>query len=285
MRKTSRPPEKSGNKPRPQAKKGGNKEDKKAGEHWKGGKGRQGAKDGKPQKNYLYGIHAVEAALLNPNRKIQKVYTTPNAAERLDSALGKSNILPIEANPRELDTLLGDQNLVHQGAVAEVSELPTISEDKLLECSKILVLDQITDPHNVGAIIRSAAAFGVDAIVLTRHHTPPLTGIVSKTACGGLDLLNIHLASNLARCLKNLAKSGFAIYGLDSEASESLEDQTFYENVVLVMGAEDKGLRRLTRENCDKVCAIQTSKNNALASLNVSNAAAIALHTVLVNAK
>ncbi len=277
MRKNSPSANKSGTHTKASGKKGQ--------DHWKRGKGGKTVKEGKPQKNYLYGIHALEAALLNPKRKIHKVYTTPHAAERLDAALGKSNILPIEASPKELDSLVGGRDIVHQGAVAEVAELTPISEDKLLDAQKILVLDQITDPHNVGAIIRSAAAFGVEAIVLTRHHTPPLTGIVSKTASGGIDLLDIHLAGNLARCLKNLGKAGFAIYGLDSEATEALEEQSFQNHVVLVMGAEDKGLRRLTRENCDKVCAIQTGKTNSLASLNVSNAAAVALHTVLINTK
>ncbi len=248
------------------------------------GKGGGGNKAGSG-KTYLYGVHALEAGLLNPARKIHKVYTTPRAADRLEVALSKANILPIDVTPQELDSMLGDPNLVHQGAAAEVVEVPFISEDKLLDCQKIMVLDQITDPHNVGAIMRSAAAFGVDAMVMTKHHSPPITGIVSKTACGGVDLLSIHMASNLARCLKTLHKAGFAIYGLDSEAEHRLEDQKFIPNTVLIMGAEDAGLRRLTRENCDMMCTITTGKTNKLASLNVSNAAAVALHTVLVNSE
>ena len=230
--------------------------------------------------NFLYGLHTVEAALRNPNREIIRLQATPNAASKLEQILSVNKIPPEKVDPKDLDKLLGP-DIVHQGVLLEAKPLPLIEIEDLSACSPLLILDQVTDPHNVGAILRSAAAFGVGALMMTQRNSPPLSGSLAKIASGGLEYVPICLVSNLSRALEELAKQGFWLIGLDSEGDECLEDIELKGPISLVLGAEGKGLRRLTREKCHQIAKIKTASN--LASLNVSNAAAIALHSLHIN--
>ncbi|MDX2263751.1 MAG: 23S rRNA (guanosine(2251)-2'-O)-methyltransferase RlmB [Hyphomicrobiales bacterium] len=223
----------------------------------------------------IYGLHAAEAALANPNRPIERVLATANAAQRLSSAIAERGLTPVLVSPKEIDARLGP-SAVHQGVLVEAGPLPGLDVADIAEARLVVALDQITDPHNVGAILRSCSAFGVGGVVMTAHHCPPLSGALAKAASGGLDAAPIVLAANLAQALAELGEMGFWRVGLDSGAESALEAEGFDGPTVIVLGAEDKGLRRLTRERCDRICAITTA--DALRSLNVSNAAAIALH-------
>jgi 23S rRNA (guanosine2251-2'-O)-methyltransferase len=228
----------------------------------------------------LFGIHTVEAALGNPRRRINRLILTDNAARRLAEPIAKRGIAPERSSPRDLDRLLGPDT-VHQGALLETEPLPTPELAELANASAagqgpIVVLDQVTDPHNVGAILRSAAVFGAAGLVMTARHSPPLDGALAKSASGALELVPVALVQNLARALTTLAELGVQRLGLDGEASALIEDQPLTGAIALVLGAEGKGLRQLTRESCDLLCAIAAP--GPIASLNVSNAAAVALH-------
>jgi 23S rRNA (guanosine2251-2'-O)-methyltransferase len=180
--------------------------------------------------------------------------------------------------PKDLDRRLGPDT-VHQGALIETEPLPEPSLEALAEETAgrpLVVLDQVTDPHNVGAILRSAAVFGASALMMTRRHSPPLDGTLAKSASGALEHVPIALVQNLARAMAELKALGFTVIGLDGDAPEPLEALDWPERTALVLGAEGKGLRQLTRESCDRLCRIAT--DGPIASLNVSNAAAVALH-------
>lgn len=228
----------------------------------------------------IFGLHAVEAALKNPARKILSATMTANAARKLEEPLRERGIGPAEASPRELDRLLGPDT-VHQGAllICEPLEEPSLAGivAAAREGKPVVVLDQVTDPHNVGAILRSGAVFGCAGLVMTRRHSPPLNGVLAKSASGGLEHVPVHLVTNLARAIAELKENGIMTIGLEGRATEALHDGLpENEPVAIVLGAEGKGLRQLTSETCDKLCRIETT--GVLASLNVSNAAAIALH-------
>jgi 23S rRNA (guanosine2251-2'-O)-methyltransferase len=223
----------------------------------------------------LYGIRAVEAALANPNRTIGQLLATENAAHRLEAALKARGVKAEDALPKQLDRLLRT-DAVHQGVVLETEPLPPVELEDVRPEGILLVLDQVTDPQNVGAVLRSAAAFGAAGVVLPERHTPPFTGALAKAASGALDIVPIIMIGNLAQALGQLGEAGFSRVGLAEEGAEPLETAALTLPLALVLGAEGKGLRQLTRENCDRLCRISTK--GALASLNVSNAAAIALH-------
>lgn len=230
----------------------------------------------------IFGIHAVEAALANPRRGIRKVYLTDNAERRLQEALSARQLAHERVLPRDLDRRLGPDT-VHQGALIEADQLPEPSLADLAETGAgrpIILLDQVTDPHNVGAILRSAAVFGAAGLVMTRRHSPPLTGALAKSASGALEHVPVALVQNLARVLTELREIGVTVIGLDGDAPERLEDTQWPDHVALVLGAEGKGLRELTRASCDRLCRIAT--DGPIASINVSNAAAIALHLAAV---
>jgi 23S rRNA (guanosine2251-2'-O)-methyltransferase len=165
---------------------------------------------------------------------------------------------------------------VHQGVVLETEPLPTVELADVPPEGILLVLDQVTDPQNVGAVLRSAAAFGAAGVVMPDRHTPPLTGVLAKAASGALDIVPVILVGNLAQALARLGEAGFLRVGLAEEGAEPLEAAMLTLPLALMLGAEGKGLRQLTREHCDRLCRISTK--GALVSLNVSNAAAIALH-------
>lgn len=227
---------------------------------------------------HIYGVHAVEAALANPQRGIRRVHLTDNAERRLRSALAARTIPHERVLPKDLDRRLGPDT-VHQGALAEAEPLPEPTLDALADGAAnrpLLMLDQVTDPHNVGAILRSAAVFGAGGLVMTRRHSPPLDGTLAKSASGALEQVPVALVANLARALAELKELGFTATGLDGEAQVRLEDTALPARTVLVLGAEGRGLRQLTRASCDRL--VRIAGDGPLASLNVSNAAAIALH-------
>jgi 23S rRNA (guanosine2251-2'-O)-methyltransferase len=230
----------------------------------------------------LFGLHAVEAALANPRREVVRLIATENAAHRLAPLIAQRGVRVEPASPRDLDRLLGPDS-VHQGAALEAKQLSSVGLDEVESSGIVVVLDQVTDPHNVGAVLRSAAAFGALGLVLTERHSPPLSGALAKVASGALDLVPIVLVKNLAQALAELGEMGFLRVGLAEEGENALEALSLTKPLALVLGAEGKGLRHLTREHCDLLARISTRET--LASLNVSNAAAIALHWASLNAK
>jgi 23S rRNA (guanosine2251-2'-O)-methyltransferase len=187
----------------------------------------------------------------------------------------QTRIAPEIVRPQDIDRLLSP-DAVHQGLLAEADPLPSPDIEDLAQDGIVLVLDQITDPHNVGAILRSAAAFAVKAIVTTARHSPEATGVLAKAASGALELVPMITVQNLARALNELNDSGFQTVGLDSEGSEDLSNVVLREPLALVLGAEGKGLRQLTRETCSVVARLDMP--GEIKSLNVSNAAVLSLY-------
>jgi 23S rRNA (guanosine2251-2'-O)-methyltransferase len=225
---------------------------------------------------YLYGLHTVRAALENPLRKKYQLLVTPNARGRIDEngpvSLGK---VPVkETTPKELDRLLG-ADAVHQGIALEVDPVTRANLSEVEKLDLVVVLDQITDPHNVGAILRTACAFGADAIITTARYAPRETGVMAKSASGALDLVPLIEVRNLADALEKLKERGLLVLGFDSEAEGSLKPRTDSRPMAIVLGSEGKGLREKTRQTCDEV--VKLDMPGPIKSLNVSNAAAIAL--------
>ncbi|OPZ00004.1 23S rRNA (guanosine(2251)-2'-O)-methyltransferase RlmB [Bradyrhizobium sacchari] len=223
----------------------------------------------------LYGWHTVTMALANPKRRIRKLTLTENAARRLAEDNIQTRVAPEIVRPQEIDRMLSP-DAVHQGLLAEADPLPSPDIETLKQEGMVLVLDQITDPHNVGAILRSAAAFAVKAIVTTARHSPEATGVLAKAASGALELVPVVTVQNLARALTALNERGFQTVGLDSEGTENLSDVALREPLALVLGAEGKGLRQLTRETCSVVARLDMP--GEIKSLNVSNAAVLSLY-------
>src|SRR4030088_2036908 len=235
-------------------------------------RGRETSPDGPA---ILYGWHTVAAELANPQRHIRKLWLTENAARRLADDKIDTRVTPEIVRPNLIDQRLGP-DAVHQGLLAEADPLPSPDIDTLEQQGIVLVLDQITDPHNVGAILRSAAAFAVKAIVTTARHSPEATGVLAKSASGALELVPLVTVQNLARALTEMNDQGFMTVGLDSQGSEGLGAFSLREPLALVLGAEGKGLRQLTRATCSVVARLDTP--GEIKSLNVSNAAVLALY-------
>jgi 23S rRNA (guanosine2251-2'-O)-methyltransferase len=233
-----------------------------------------GPKNASSGPTVLYGWHSVKAALENPQRRILRILATENAVRRLQEEGVPLPVLPELVRPDAIAARLSP-DAVHQGLLAEAEPLqgPDIEE---LSGGIVLVLDQITDPHNVGAILRSAAAFAVAAIMLTARHSPEATGVLAKSASGALEYVPLVAVQNLARGLETLRNQGFLLVGLDSEADNNLADLPLRAPLALVLGAEGKGLRQLTRATCDHLARLDLP--GALTSLNVSNAAALSLY-------
>jgi 23S rRNA (guanosine2251-2'-O)-methyltransferase len=225
----------------------------------------------------LYGLHAVKEALLNPRRRFRRFLATENAIQRLADDAVPLAIVPEPVKPEVIGKLL-TADAVHQGLYLEAERLPQMSFTDLPRDRILLALDQVTDPHNVGAILRSAAAFGVGALIVTHRHSPEVTGVLAKAASGALEHVPIAGVQNLARTLTALKENGFAIIGLDSEAPENLSHLQLSHPVVLVLGAEGRGLRPSTRDLCTHLARLELP--GAIKSLNVSNAAAISLFAV-----
>ena len=223
----------------------------------------------------LYGWHTVTAALANPARRIRKLLATENAMRRLAEG---GITLSVTAEVVRPDVLAGQltPDAVHQGLIAEADPLPSPGVEDLAAGGIVLVLDQITDPHNVGAILRTAAAFAVSAVMTTARHSPEATGVLAKSASGALELVPIIIVQNLARGLAALKERGFLLVGLDGDAPDDLARIQLQAPLALVLGAEGKGLRQLTAASCDRLARLELP--GTIKSLNVSNAAALALY-------
>ncbi|WP_306154554.1 23S rRNA (guanosine(2251)-2'-O)-methyltransferase RlmB [Roseovarius sp. MMSF_3281] len=232
---------------------------------------------------WLFGLHAVRDALMNPAREKLRLIVTKNAADKLSEAIAQGGIDPEMADPRKFPAPLDPQS-VHQGAALEVKPLDwgPLAELALGGAAgvpRVVMLDRVTDPHNVGAILRSAEVFGACAVVAPRHHSAPETGALAKTASGALERQPYVQVRNLADAIKELQGMGYLVLGLAGEAEQTLEealDGRRDRPVALVLGAEGPGLRQKTRETCDALVRIEFA--GAFGSLNVSNAAAVALY-------
>jgi 23S rRNA (guanosine2251-2'-O)-methyltransferase len=222
----------------------------------------------------LYGWHTVTAALVNPARRIRRLLATENALRRLADEGIRPPVEPELVRPDVIAARLS-ADAVHQGLYAETDPLPSPALADLAG-SIVLVLDQITDPHNVGAILRTAAAFAVGAVITTARHSPEATGVLAKSASGALEWVPIVIVQNLARALAEMKEQGFLVVGLDSEAGADLAATELPAPLALVLGAEGKGLRQGTRAVCDQL--VRLDLPGAIKSLNVSNAAALALY-------
>ncbi|MEX0316857.1 MAG: 23S rRNA (guanosine(2251)-2'-O)-methyltransferase RlmB [Ruegeria sp.] len=230
---------------------------------------------------WLFGMHAVRDALLNPNRTKLRLIVTRNAQDKLVEAIAASGIDPELADPRKFTAPI-DPGSVHQGAALEVKPLDWGNLAEVCigrEHPRVILLDRVTDPHNVGAILRSAEVLGASAVIGTRHHSAPETGALAKTASGALERQPYLRVRNLADAITELRRMGFLVLGLDGEAGDTIEaalGEGTDRPVALVLGAEGPGLRQKTKETVDQLVKIDTA--GGFGSLNVSNAAAIALY-------
>ncbi|MFC3706089.1 23S rRNA (guanosine(2251)-2'-O)-methyltransferase RlmB [Devosia honganensis] len=223
---------------------------------------------------YLYGLHTVRAALDNPARVKKALLATPNALNRLRES-GEIGAVPLsETTPKELDRLLGS-DAVHQGVALEVDPVSRFGLDDIDPLRLVVVLDQITDPHNVGAILRTACAFGADAVITTARHSPRETGVMAKAASGALDMIPMIEVRNLGDTLEILKRRNMLVLGFDSDSEAPLKPRQGDTPLAVVLGAEGKGLRQRTRDLCDEM--VRLDMPGPIKSLNVSNAAAIAL--------
>lgn len=229
-----------------------------------------------PDQVHLYGLHTVRAALANKERQIIKLSFTLNALARLEIGSAEEQPFPVEmVSPQDIDKVLGP-DAIHQGVMLETRPLPAKKLGALKSSPLILVLDQVTDPHNVGAIMRSAVAFNAGAVITTMRHSPTESGVLAKSASGALEMIPYIQITNLADALAELHKLGFTSIGLDSEGPAPLEGTFQGEKIALVLGAEGKGLRQKTRETVSLLARLDMP--GEIKSLNVSNAAAIALY-------
>ncbi len=228
-------------------------------------------------RHVLYGIHTVVEALKNPRRRLVKLVSTENGLMRLREEIGD---LPCPAETTAIEDISRQlpKDAVHQGVLLIADPLPGLAIGDLPGDALVLALDQVTDPHNVGAILRSAAAFAASAVIVTGRHSPEVTGVLAKAASGALEHVPFVEVRNLARALEELGASGVHRVGLDSEGAVEIGDVAVKRPLCLVLGAEGKGLRPVTRNACDIVARLPTP--GAIRSLNVSNAAAIALYAV-----
>jgi 23S rRNA (guanosine2251-2'-O)-methyltransferase len=235
---------------------------------------------GSPNRPRFWGKHAVAAALDNPARKVLRAWATREAAGFMQFP---QNVAVTLADVADLGRLV-PHDAPHQGVVIEAEPLEDIWLGDLLmqadDRSVLLVLDQVTDPHNVGAILRSAAAFGALGIVTQDRHSPPEGGVIAKAASGALERVPWARVVNLARALEEIAEAGFWRIGLAGDAETELKDALGSPRVALVLGAEGPGMRSNTREHCDALARLPIS--DAVESLNVSNAAAVALYAASI---
>ena len=243
----------------------------------------QSKKAARQETVWLFGLHAVRDALLNPARDRLQLVVTKNAADKLSAAIEASGMVPEICNPRKFNAPL-DPGSVHQGAALEVKPLNwgTLEEVALAKNDlppRLVLLDQVTDPHNVGAILRSAEVFGANAVIGTQRHSAPETGALAKTASGALERQPYLRLRNLADTINELQALGYIVLGLDSTAEKTIEvalSNHMTRPVAMVLGAEGSGLRQRTKDTVDDLVRIDFASN--FGSLNVSNAAAVALY-------
>lgn len=235
-----------------------------------------------PEAFWLFGIHAVRDALLNPKREKLRLVVTKNAHDRLAEAIATSGMTPEIADPRKFNVPLDAQS-VHQGAALEVKPLDWGSVSEVCapkkEAPLVLLLDRVSDPHNVGAILRSAEVFGARAVIAPQRHSAPETGALAKTASGALERQPYLRIQNLANAMKSLTEMGYFLIALDGTAEETLDDvlKSLPDLPIgLILGAEGPGLRHLTKEKSNQIAKIEFA--GEFGSLNVSNAAAISLY-------
>ncbi len=258
------------------------------------GPGRDQGKGGQGADRWLFGTHPVLAALANPDRECRRLLLTEDVQARLGARLAAV----LDRRPTRIELDLVDRQFidgllrgaVHQGIALEVGPLAEHFLEDIIartdgrELALVVVLDQVTDPHNVGAIMRSAAAFGADGVVTTERHAPGDTATLAKAASGALDLVPLVRVVNLARALGDLKAADYWCVGLDSGAERAIDSMGDIKRCVLVLGAEGTGLRRLTRETCDHLARIPMAdpklRGAGLDSLNVSTAAAVALYAL-----
>ena len=234
------------------------------------------------QRLWLYGIHAVEAALENENRhKYRAVVVEPS-----DAQMFRARKIPVEIIQKKAMDQLLPAGSVHQNIALEVETNEEIYIEDIIANAKendcVVILDQVTDPHNLGAILRSCCAFGASAVIMTKDHAPQLSGLVAKAASGAIEYTPMVKVTNLVRALEDLKKAGYWCYGLD-ERGDKLKTDTLNGKVALVFGAEGKGLRQLTKENCDALISLPTT--GPISSLNVSNAVAVTLFSYALGNK
>ena len=238
---------------------------------------------------WLFGLHAVRDALLNPRREKLQLIVTRNAADKLAEAITEAGIEPQISDPRRFAAPL-DEGSVHQGAALEVKALNWGSLADVAVSGEgaplVVLLDRVTDPHNVGAILRSAEVFGARAVIAPRHHSAPETGALAKTASGALERQPYMRVTNLSEAMVELKEMGFTLIGLDGDGEVTLAEALAGAGsraVGLVLGAEGPGLREKTRETCDVIARIPFA--GGFGSLNVSNAAAVGLYAASTRAK
>ena len=233
---------------------------------------------------WLFGLHAVRDALLNPKREKLRLIVTKNAQDKLEDAIAQSGVTVEQADPRKFSAPI-DPGSVHQGAALEVKPLNwgNLMDVAIgAEVPRLILLDRVTDPHNVGAILRSAEVLGASAVIGTRHHSAPETGALAKTASGALERQPYLKGRNLADAIVELQGVGYLVLGLDGEAEQTVGEALASNGdrpVALVLGAEGPGLRQKTKETVDMLVRIPAA--GAFGSLNVSNAAAVALYATL----
>lgn len=259
----------------------------------------------------LYGTHAVREAWLNEDRTIQTLYLTEQAQRGFEQTIlearkkGLRRPEPSIIDKHRLEKML-PRGAVHQGiALASTMTAEYDVQDFIIRASTqnktvLCILDQVTDPHNVGAILRSASAFGIDGVIMQKKHAPALDGVLAKTACGAVDHMPVAQATNLSRTIKELQEEGFHVIGMDEHSKKEIGDimRTRQYNtggtenltdvceppdestkIVIVLGSEGDGIRRLVKESCDELVKLPTQ--GAIASLNVSNAAAVAFYALM----
>jgi len=241
-----------------------------------------------PQKNnstsehWIYGYHATVGVLRNPKRIIRRILVTKSFLQELEEHSISLSGLPVEiASGLEIEQRVGPA-AVHQGIAILVDPLPSLDIANILELKQenqiVILLDQVTDPHNVGAILRSAAAFGATAIITTDRHSAHMGGVLAKAASGALEHVPLIHVTNLVRAMEDLQHAGFWCVGLAEEGKSLIDNQDFSGKWAVVLGAEGKGLRRLIKETCDYLVRLPTV--STFTTLNVSNAAAVFLYDI-----